>query len=77
MEKRSFSWICRHCKFNPTALPPYVKMKRFFVNGLTKTKLYKHARKNKLRVNCVFCQAVRERGSRRRLSLILNDKRFS
>lgn len=77
MEKKGFDWVCRHCRYNPTAVPPYVKMKQFQASGLTKTKLYKYARKHKLRVDCVFCRAVRELGFREQMPLILNDKRFS
>jgi hypothetical protein len=39
MEKKGFDWVCRHCRNNPTALPPYVEMKPFPVNGLTKKAL--------------------------------------
>lgn len=77
MEKTVFDRICRHCRYNPTAVPPYVKMRQFGAAGLTKTKLCKYAKKNKLRIDCVFCQAVRELGSKEPMPLISNDKRFS
>lgn len=76
MEERVFDEVCRHCRYNPTALPPYVEMKQFQVTELPKTKLYRYAKKNKLRVHCVFCQAVRDLGFKTPIPVILNDKRF-
>jgi hypothetical protein len=77
MKRKDFDWICRHCRYNPTAVPPYVKMKQFHASELKKTKLYRYAKKNKLRADCVFCQAVRQRGLKDGTLIILNDKRFS
>jgi len=76
MEEKVFDRACRRCRYNPTALPPYVEMKQVQVTELPKTKLYRYAKKNKLRVDCVFCQAVRDLGSKTPVLLILNDERF-